>query len=211
MKRLFLVLLLASVGRASYFPFPASAVVIGTNANGFPIAATTTGSGTTVPLATSPSLTTPSLGVATATTINKVTLTTPATGATLTIADGKTLTVSGTLTFTGTDGSSVAFGTGGTVTYTIGSGTITLGTGAIASGACAAAATGSATGTLTTDAFSTDFNADPTGTTGYAPSASGMLTVIMYPTADTINAKVCNNTLASITPGARTLNFRVIR
>ncbi|MFZ5391162.1 MAG: hypothetical protein ACOZAJ_02725 [Patescibacteria group bacterium] len=51
-------------------------------------------------------------------TINKLTLTAPATGATLTIADGKTLTASNTLTFTGTDASSVAFGTGGTVAYT---------------------------------------------------------------------------------------------
>ena len=67
---------------------------------------------------TSPTLTTPTLGVASATTINKVTLTAPATESTLTIADGKTLTASNTLTFTGTDSSSVAFGTGGTVVYT---------------------------------------------------------------------------------------------
>lgn len=58
------------------------------------IAATTTGSGSTVVLSTSPSLVTPSLGVASATTINKVALTAPATGSTLTIADGKTLTAS---------------------------------------------------------------------------------------------------------------------
>lgn len=63
-------------------------------------------------------LTAPVLGAATATTINKVTLTTPASGSTLTIADGKTLTASNTVTFTGTDGSSVAYGTGGTLTYT---------------------------------------------------------------------------------------------
>ena len=67
---------------------------------------------------TSPSLTTPTLGVASATTINKVALTAPATGSTLTIADGKTFTASNTLTLTGTDSSSVAFGTGGTVAYT---------------------------------------------------------------------------------------------
>jgi hypothetical protein len=66
----------------------------------------------------SPTLVTPVLGVATATTINKVTITAPATGSTLTIIDGKTLTASNTLTFTGTDGSTVAFSTGGTVTYT---------------------------------------------------------------------------------------------
>lgn len=57
---------------------------------------------------TAPTLTTPSLGVATATSINKVAITAPATGATLTIADGKTLTASNTLTLTGTDGTSFA-------------------------------------------------------------------------------------------------------
>jgi len=76
-----------------------------------------TGSGALV-FATSPTLTTPTLGVASATSINKVTLTAPATGSTLTIADGKTLTASNTLTFTGTDGISAAFGGGGTVAYT---------------------------------------------------------------------------------------------
>lgn len=76
-----------------------------------------TGSGSLV-FATSPSLVTPTLGVASATSINKVTITAPATGSTLTIADGKTLTASNTLTFTGTDASSVAFGAGGTVAYT---------------------------------------------------------------------------------------------
>lgn len=55
-------------------------------------------------------------------TINKLTITAPATGATLTIADGKTLTANNTLTFTGTDSSSVAFGGGGTVLYTTGDG-----------------------------------------------------------------------------------------
>lgn len=69
---------------------------------------------------TSPTLVTPALGVATATSINKVAITAPATSATLTIADGKTLTVSNTLTFTGTDSSSVEFGAGGTVAYSAG-------------------------------------------------------------------------------------------
>ena len=76
-----------------------------------------TGSGSLV-FATSPTLVTPVLGVATATSINKLAITAPTTSATLTIADGKILTVSNTLTFTGTDTSSVAFGTGGTVAYT---------------------------------------------------------------------------------------------
>ena len=82
-----------------------------------PVWTASTGTGSVV-FATSPSLTTPTLGVASATSINKITLTTPATGSTLTIVDGKTLTASNTLTFTGTDSSSVAFGSGGTVAYT---------------------------------------------------------------------------------------------
>lgn len=57
-------------------------------------------------------------GAITSSSINKILITAPATGATLTIADGKTFTASNSLTFTGTDGSSAAFGTGGTVAYT---------------------------------------------------------------------------------------------
>lgn len=76
-----------------------------------------TGSGLLV-FGTTPTLTTPVLGAATATTINKVTITAPAAAAILTIANNKTLTCSNTLTFTGTDTSSVAFGAGGTVAYT---------------------------------------------------------------------------------------------
>ena len=76
-----------------------------------------TGSGLVV-FNNSPTLVTPVLGVASATTINKVAITTPATGSTLTIADGKTLTASNTLTFTGTDAASVNFAAGGTVAYT---------------------------------------------------------------------------------------------
>lgn len=43
---------------------------------------------------------------------SKVTITVPATGATITIADGKTLTASNTLTITATDGSTLAVGSG---------------------------------------------------------------------------------------------------
>lgn len=76
-----------------------------------------TGTGALV-FGTSPTLVTPTLGVANATSINKVAITAPASNATLTIANGKTLTVSNTLTFTGTDSSSINFGAGGTVAYT---------------------------------------------------------------------------------------------
>lgn len=59
----------------------------------------------------SPSFTTPTLGVASATTINKVTLTAPAAGSTLTLADGKTLTANNTLTLAGTDSTTMTFPT----------------------------------------------------------------------------------------------------
>lgn len=55
----------------------------------------------------SPTLTTPILGVATATSINGLTITS-STG-TLTIANGKTASISNTMTFTGTDGTSHVF------------------------------------------------------------------------------------------------------
>lgn len=77
---------------------------------------TISGSGN-VAMTTSPSFTTPTLGVASATSINKVAITAPATSATLTIADGKTLTVSKTMTFTAADD---------TGSYTFPTGTKTL-------------------------------------------------------------------------------------
>lgn len=56
-----------------------------------------------------PTLITPVLGVATATSINKVAITAPATSATLTIANGKTLAASASLTLAGTDGVTATF------------------------------------------------------------------------------------------------------
>lgn len=59
----------------------------------------------------SPSFTTPDLGVAVATSINKVALTQPATAATLTILNNKTLTVNKSLTLEGTDSTVMTFPT----------------------------------------------------------------------------------------------------
>ena len=58
---------------------------------------------------TSPTLVTPALGVATATSVNKVAITAPATSATLTIANGKTLTCNNAITFAGTDATTMTF------------------------------------------------------------------------------------------------------
>lgn len=93
----------------------------------------------------------------------------------------------------------------------IASGATALGTSAISSAACATVVTATATGTATTDAPIATFNSDPTAVTGYIPSTSGGLTIFVYPTVNAVNFKVCNFTSASITPGAVTLNWRVVR
>lgn len=56
------------------------------------------------------------MGALTTDSVNGLTVT--ASTGTLTVTNGKTVSVSNTLTFTGTDSSSVAFGAGGTVAYT---------------------------------------------------------------------------------------------
>ncbi len=89
-------------------------ILVGGGAAALPAWTTASGSGAPV-RATSPTLVTPTLGVATATSVNGNTLTTGTW--TLTGAAAKVLTFSNTLTLTGTDGSSVAFGAGGTVMY----------------------------------------------------------------------------------------------
>lgn len=91
----------------------------------------------------------------------------------------------------------------------IATGTIALGTSAISSGTCGTAATATATNALTTDVIDVGFNSDPTGVTGYTPAA--MLTLVIYPTANTVNVKQCNLTNNSITPGALTLNWWIRR
>jgi len=162
----------------------------------------------------SPTLVTPTLGVASATTINKVTLTAPATGSTLTVADGKTLTASNSITLAGTDSTTMTFpSVSATIPRVVASGTVSLGTTAVGSGACSSAIDGgTATGVLTTDIIIATANADPTGVTGYTPATTGTLYVWAYPTADHTNFKLCNNTSSSITPGsAVTLNWKVFR
>jgi hypothetical protein len=62
-----------------------------------------------VVLSNTPTLVTPVLGVATATSINKMAITAPATSSTLAVADGKTLTASNTLTLAGTDATTMTF------------------------------------------------------------------------------------------------------
>ena len=83
-----------------------------------------TGTGTLV-FSNSPTLVTPTLGVASATSVNKVTITSPATSATLTLADGSSLITSGaySTTVTTTANTTVTLPTSGTV-YSTKSGSI---------------------------------------------------------------------------------------
>lgn len=67
------------------------------NITGYTAAGATGTTSTNLVFSTSPSLTTPVLGVASATSVNKVAITAPATSATLTIADGKTLAATQTV------------------------------------------------------------------------------------------------------------------
>lgn len=102
-------------------------------------------------------------------------------------------------------------GRGGSGVTAIASGAQALGTTAVASSACSSAITATATGVLTTDRITANFNADPTSITGYLPSTSGGLSIFIYPTANAVNFKYCNPTSASITPGAVTINWGVVR
>jgi len=91
------------------------------------------------------------------------------------------------------------------------SGTSALGTSAITANSCATTVTTSATGVATTDAITWTPNADIESVNGYGVGASGDgLVIYAWPTANNVNFKVCNATGSSITPGAVTLNWRVV-
>lgn len=140
-------------------------------------------------------------------TVNGKGLITAASQATCTPAIGS---VTGLGTGVGTALGSALSANGG-LTTTIASGATALGTGSISSATCATVVTATATNTATTDVVTASFNGDPSAVTGYIPSTSGMLTILVYPTANNVNFKVCNNTASPVTPGAITLNWRVTR
>jgi microcystin-dependent protein len=89
--------------------------------------ASQTGTGTKFVVDTSPVLVTPTLGVATATSINKVTITAPATSSTLTVANGSSLITAGAfaLTLTSTATSNATIPSGTNTLYSTKSGSIT--------------------------------------------------------------------------------------
>lgn len=98
-----------------------------------------------------------------------------------------------------------------TAAKVIASGASALGTSSISSGACATVVTTTATGVVSTDAIVWNPNASIKGVTGYIPASTGGLSIAGYPAADSVNWDVCNWTSLSMTPGAVTLNWRVVR
>jgi hypothetical protein len=100
--------------------------------------------------------------------------------------------------------------TDSTIPIKITSGTIVVNPGSIASGACSSAITATATGLLTTDVIDIGFNGDPTAVVGIDP-AGDQVQYIPYPTADTVNVKVCNKSGSAVDPGTLTLNWVVRR
>lgn len=97
------------------------------------------------------------------------------------------------------------------ITQTIAAGATALGTSSISSGACATVVTATATGALSTDAVVIIPNASIKAVTGYAPSTSGGLSIVAFPSANLISVDVCNWSASPITPGAVTLNWAVLR
>jgi hypothetical protein len=139
----------------------------------------TIGSGNVV-RAISPTLTTPVLGVASATSINKVTVTAPSTSATLTIADGKTLTASDNATVSGTNTGDQTITLTGDVTGT-GTGSFATTVGKINGTSLAGLATGILKNTTTTGvpsiAVAADFPTLNQNTTGTASNVTGTVVI----------------------------------
>ena len=97
------------------------AIFLGTPSSANLINAVTDETGTgSIVFSTSPTLVTPVLGVASATSVNKLTITAPATSATLTLANGSTLATSGAFstTITATANTTVTLPTTGTLATT---------------------------------------------------------------------------------------------
>jgi hypothetical protein len=141
-------------------------------------------------------------------TVNAKGLTTAAANVTITPAVGS---ITGLGTGVGT-ALAVNTGSAGAVGVVVAKGTAALGTAAIASGANATTITVAAAGVATTDVIDWGFNTNPNAVTGYnAALTTGCLVITCFPTAGNVNFVVSNPTAASITPGALTLNWTVMR
>ena len=180
----------SSLANSSGLPIVAGTTGTLTVARGGTGVTTSTGSGNVVlssgptltnPTLTNPSMTTPTLGVATATTVNKVTFTPPATGSTLTIADGKTLTANHSLTLAGTDSTVMTFpSTSATIARTDAAQTFT-GTQTFSGPIVGAAQALSGPGAVNTTQIVTKFTSTATGNAlTLADGVEGQIKIIVY-------------------------------
>jgi hypothetical protein len=80
-------------------------------------------------------------------------------------------------------------------------GTIALSTGSIAAHSCTAAQTAAVSGVTTSSALAWNFTSTPIGVTGYGDNTGPFLVVTVFPTANTVNAVVCNTSARVIKPG----------
>jgi hypothetical protein len=81
---------------------------------------------------------------------------------------------------------------------------ITLPTSTINANTCTSYSTATMTGVTTTTTFSFSPASDPTGVTGWG--SVGGLVIASYPTTNTLNWAVCNQSTSNITPGSLTAN-----
>lgn len=122
---------------------------------------------------------------------------------------GASMSASGQLAVNTTN-ARLVWGSGGTKVngayfVTASASPLALGTSAISAGTCATDVTVAATGVGTADTIIWNANADPSSA-NYAA-----LTIYVFPTGNTINARVCNPSAGSVTPTALGLNWRVLR
>jgi hypothetical protein len=83
-------------------------------------------------------------------------------------------------------------------------GTLTYTSGALTTGTCSAALTATVTGLLTTSVVHASL-----ATTPAASWQTGVF-IVAYPTANTVNAMVCNPTAGTITPATATINYAAL-
>jgi hypothetical protein len=139
-----------------------------------------TGTGALV-FANTPTLVTPVLGVATATSINKMAITAPATSSTLAVADGKTFTVNHSLTLAGTDTTTMTFpATSATIARTDAAQTFT-GNQTFSGAIIGAVQALSGPGAVNVTQLTTAFTSTATGNAlTLADGAAGQLKMIVY-------------------------------
>lgn len=119
--------------------------------------------------------------------------------------------ITGATGIAGATGSTGATGPTGGGTTTVCNGTVGSGTPTITAGN-STTVTATCTGLASTDNLMVDFNGSPLAITGFVPNTSGMLGIVKWPSTNTVNIAIVNNTNSTITLGsAVTFNFRAVR